>query len=616
MNPPPVHPTEIRTLISPSSVVELNTTSALANYATEASEKKLFSSLHHWLLLADDNFTIEDNINIPLNSHVAIATEQKYDSSEGIVLRDVYKLSQSWPMIFSPPRIWLPGQPFPPSPSRQDFQGLVIKAGIVIEKETLEHQNEYKQNHLWNKVSYGPMQLVSRMLNFRMHEVLLDSWGLLNPNGTFTGLMGLMQSGECDIGGVQCLISPERLGAVDFAAETFPFRQPSLSSVANIYILPFSVAAWVTYGTVMVVLTVILFTTEKFERNIMKYPVSQPSEDWSGALLDSIGIICQQEPKSAVCLHVNIVTLFHWAGQYQFTPQLLLISFAHIVSPFPFLISIHQPPRGKVKDDQVMIANRDVVHIPPTFHHVHGLGVTQSCESTPDNISPRIIFLFLHLLSTFFFTSYSAIIVSLLQTPSSSINTLSDLMKSPLKIIMHDISYNSKYKEYINDSTSPLVKELFHQRVLSQPKQKVFVTMGQGVELIRTGSYAFHADVNTYTAISNTWLETEKCSIKEVYMYPEFKGGIPIQKGSPYKEHISQKLRWLKEVGLMEREWKLWISQKPKCQKHDTEFTSVGFQDFYPALMVLAYGLLFASVLMLMEIFFTKSLHIGVHTIP
>nr|CAD7425692.1 unnamed protein product [Timema monikensis] len=34
--PPPVHPTEIRTSISPSSAVELNTTSAIANYATEA----------------------------------------------------------------------------------------------------------------------------------------------------------------------------------------------------------------------------------------------------------------------------------------------------------------------------------------------------------------------------------------------------------------------------------------------------------------------------------------------------------------------------------------------------------------------------------------------------
>nr|CAD7441705.1 unnamed protein product [Timema bartmani] len=34
--PPPVHPTEIRTSISPSSAVWLNTTGALANYATEA----------------------------------------------------------------------------------------------------------------------------------------------------------------------------------------------------------------------------------------------------------------------------------------------------------------------------------------------------------------------------------------------------------------------------------------------------------------------------------------------------------------------------------------------------------------------------------------------------
>nr|CAD7586633.1 unnamed protein product [Timema genevievae] len=37
---PPVHPTKIRTSISPSSAVELNTTSVLANYATEAEVKE------------------------------------------------------------------------------------------------------------------------------------------------------------------------------------------------------------------------------------------------------------------------------------------------------------------------------------------------------------------------------------------------------------------------------------------------------------------------------------------------------------------------------------------------------------------------------------------------
>nr|CAD7395913.1 unnamed protein product [Timema cristinae] len=43
--PPPVHPTEIRTSISLSSAVELNTTSALANYATEAGITDVKSAL-------------------------------------------------------------------------------------------------------------------------------------------------------------------------------------------------------------------------------------------------------------------------------------------------------------------------------------------------------------------------------------------------------------------------------------------------------------------------------------------------------------------------------------------------------------------------------------------
>nr|CAD7570628.1 unnamed protein product [Timema californicum] len=50
--PPPVHPTEIRTSISPSSEVELYTTSALANYATEAGDLKI-ESLTNEILTAE-----------------------------------------------------------------------------------------------------------------------------------------------------------------------------------------------------------------------------------------------------------------------------------------------------------------------------------------------------------------------------------------------------------------------------------------------------------------------------------------------------------------------------------------------------------------------------------
>nr|CAD7573859.1 unnamed protein product [Timema californicum] len=43
--PPPVHPSKIRTSISPSSAVELNTTSALANYITEAAHHNVAGCL-------------------------------------------------------------------------------------------------------------------------------------------------------------------------------------------------------------------------------------------------------------------------------------------------------------------------------------------------------------------------------------------------------------------------------------------------------------------------------------------------------------------------------------------------------------------------------------------
>nr|CAD7260614.1 unnamed protein product [Timema shepardi] len=45
--PPPVHLTEIRTSISPSSAGELNTTSALANYANEAGFLMKIDNLTH-----------------------------------------------------------------------------------------------------------------------------------------------------------------------------------------------------------------------------------------------------------------------------------------------------------------------------------------------------------------------------------------------------------------------------------------------------------------------------------------------------------------------------------------------------------------------------------------
>ena len=56
----------------------------------------------------------------------------------------------------------------------------------------------------------------------------------------------------------------------------------------------------------------------------------------------------------------------------------------------------------------------------------------------PRSMSSRIIFLSLLLLSLFLSTSYSANIVSLLQTTSTAINSLGDLMDSPFTLSVMD----------------------------------------------------------------------------------------------------------------------------------------------------------------------------------
>nr|CAD7193629.1 unnamed protein product [Timema douglasi] len=71
--PPPVHPTEIRTSISPSSAVELNTTSALANYTTEAVDSL---AQHETCALTNYATEAED----PLNGFGPTGRTVNYDS--------------------------------------------------------------------------------------------------------------------------------------------------------------------------------------------------------------------------------------------------------------------------------------------------------------------------------------------------------------------------------------------------------------------------------------------------------------------------------------------------------------------------------------------------------
>ena len=68
-----------------------------------------------------------------------------------------------------------------------------------------------------------------------------------------------------------------------------------------------------------------------------------------------------------------------------------------------------------------------------------------SISEPPTRNSMRIVFVLELLIAVSLFTSYSAIIVVLLQAPAPPITSLSDLMRSPLQLCMQDLVSNTRY---------------------------------------------------------------------------------------------------------------------------------------------------------------------------
>lgn len=62
------------------------------------------------------------------------------------------------------------------------------------------------------------------------------------------------------------------------------------------------------------------------------------------------------------------------------------------------------------------------------------------------------------------------------------------------------------------------------------------------------------------------------------------------------------RLRWQREAGILDRLWKIWVTQHPICEDNLGGFVSVGLIDFYPALKTLHYGIMTAIVVFLGEI--------------
>lgn len=296
--------------------------------------------------------------------------------------------------------------------------------------------------------------LLREDLNITCNMIQRDNYGW-ETNGTFNGMMGLFQRGQVQMLAHGTIMRADRLKYVEFTGNLFQtrtpliYRQPPLSSVSNIFILPLSVRVWQCCFVVLLVVLLIMVCQ-------LLHPLLRNRITIFDLITFLWGAVCQQGT------HLNISTT-----------------------------------------------------------------------------SGRFVIITTFLATLALFTSYSASIVALLQSPSNFIKSIDDLIDSPLKVGAHDSGYTRFYMMHNNDSVARKV----YERKLQQSGEKAWIYDAfAGIERVRNELFAYQVDsASAYKAISRTFTEPEKCSLSELQLIILPMTTITVERNSGYKELMKQR---------------------------------------------------------------------------
>ncbi|KDR13916.1 hypothetical protein L798_12123 [Zootermopsis nevadensis] len=482
-----------------------------------ASSKKLFNMQKFWLLLESGRLKEVPAVLQGSISNYAVVYSVDSNIQGQFNFNVTYTLSELGNFVLSKLRIladseltWV---------QRNRATGLIQ----ILYPDQFIDWYDLRLRHVdkWSKIHWPIYGYLAEQLNFSFEVTYqLDNYGWL-INGTFDGMMGYMQREEVEFPSTGIFVRNDRFAVTSYAASTFPlrattmFRQPSLSTVRNIFILPFDRSVWLCCFALCLtsVFTLGVQITCSVRQHIEE---NMLHSDWSDMFTLVLGAICQQG------------------------------------------------------------------------YHL-----------TPTSLAGRTTVFVLTLSSLFLFTSYSANIVALLQTPSTSIQTIHDLAISPMIIEVENQTYNSVY---MKETTDRELRDFYHRKI-APLGEKAYLHATIGMKHIKQSMHAFQVDTTSaYKIMSETYQEHEKCGLKEIDLFPAPMFTIATTKGSSLREFFSQRVHWYRNVGLLDRLFKIWMPQKATCGSNAGGFVSVSLTEFYPALMVLQYGTAFSVVILVLEV--------------
>ncbi|XP_023314633.1 probable glutamate receptor [Trichogramma pretiosum] len=507
-----------------------------------ADAGRLFSTPYKWLL-------ISQNENISSQLGRLLASRDIYPSSEVVAVSSsgrvvsVYRTSkESRELLIEDIGHWdRGGGALSLSGSvgdvvawrrRKNLRGTALKSSLVItNKDTINHLTDYQDKHIdtITKSNYPWALLFVQMFNATVSFDRVGTWGYLSANGSWGGMIGQLQRGEIDFGGTGTFLVGQRIGVVQYISLTttshsrFVFRRPPLSSISNLFRLPFGRSVWLGALGLLLLLAGLLYPAMRLE--------------WLSTGRD------KRE-------------------------------------------SLNEPNPPSLSDDLIVVL---------------GAVSQQGSWYEPRSMPTRLIYLMALLAALNLYAAYAANIVALLQSTTSSINDLRDLLDSPLTLAVHDTVFN---RHYFGSFKDPVRRSVYEDRICSGSTSKKCNWYGieEGIERVRRGQFAFHVVLGAaYKIVAETYAEDEKCDFHEIDYLNQFDPHFVIPVRSPYVEHFRVGALKLHETGLRGRELDRLYAKRPSCGS-SRRFLSVGLTECYGAFYLLVYGAALALGLLCLEI--------------
>ena len=232
--------------------------SLLAEELMASLPLEAFCNSNIWLVFDQEKRLPSAQIHFPIDSQVN--TFRQEESSERIVVEEVYQVSQTSRTLVLPYGSWTQGEeltvtPAPLEERRKDLQGLVLRGQTLPEppyasvemKDNLVHHIGGIMGEIWHGV-------LEPNLNFTtaLEQPKDRQFGVPRENGMegWTGIVGALMDGEADVGVANFYITSGRSKVVAFGPgimegiTRFYIKFPGQEINWLTFLLPFSDSLW------------------------------------------------------------------------------------------------------------------------------------------------------------------------------------------------------------------------------------------------------------------------------------------------------------------------------------------------------------------------------------